>query len=493
MMNDVRFLGGHGTNGLDGKRREPVQQRALGRPRPRAALGQPVPEPVGDRRRRRHVLRHLDPEHLRAGGPAASRTPRPAGASTRSRASTTCATRYSSTASPTGSSTRCRPRPSGARAASLCSSRSVNSRAHHALEPPHLPGDQQRPAVPVRDPLTGSRDIRFRNVHCYSNSKVAYDATVCDHAARPRAAPARVRLARRRRAAPAPPAPPAASRVLEPGAASSGWPSGFHNISGGAAGPERRLLFRRRALAADPPLVGRASGAHDRVGRAAPAREPRLRHGRQPARGVVRRQRHAVSRSPTEPKTRLPTLVAPQPAAARPGATAILPVGDWRLQRDAERRSAAADPPVPFPRRPKLRLGDAGLRRRRDELGREEQRPRARLRPAARAARRARLPDERSRDRDLVGARGRRRQPERPHAFRRPGRRRRGGGRRRQRLSGGRRRARVRPIRNADRDDPRPERARRRWCSADPTAARCSCPRATTLFAVRTRVPGRKD
>ena len=32
----------------------------------------------------------------------------------------------------------------------------------------------------------------------------------------------------------------------------------------------------------------------------------------------------------------LPTLVAPQPAAARPGATAILPVGDWRLQKDAQ-------------------------------------------------------------------------------------------------------------------------------------------------------------
>ena len=30
-----------------------------------------------------------------------------------------------------------------------------------------------------------------------------------------------------------------------------------------------------------------------------------------------------------------PTLVAPQAAAPRPGLTAILPVGDWRLQRDA--------------------------------------------------------------------------------------------------------------------------------------------------------------
>jgi hypothetical protein len=30
-----------------------------------------------------------------------------------------------------------------------------------------------------------------------------------------------------------------------------------------------------------------------------------------------------------------PTLIAPQAAAARPGLAAILPVGDWRLQRDA--------------------------------------------------------------------------------------------------------------------------------------------------------------
>ncbi len=28
--------------------------------------------------------------------------------------------------------------------------------------------------------LTGSKDIRFRNVHCYSNSKVSFDATVFD-------------------------------------------------------------------------------------------------------------------------------------------------------------------------------------------------------------------------------------------------------------------------------------------------------------------------
>ena len=33
-------------------------------------LGQPIPQPVGDRRRRRHVLRSLDPEHFRPGGDA---------------------------------------------------------------------------------------------------------------------------------------------------------------------------------------------------------------------------------------------------------------------------------------------------------------------------------------------------------------------------------------------------------------------------------------
>ena len=38
-----------------------------------------------------------------------------------------------------------------------------------------------------------------------------------------------------------------------------------------------------------------------------------------------------------------PALLAPQPAAARPGLTAILPVGDWRLQTDAQGGLLAAD------------------------------------------------------------------------------------------------------------------------------------------------------
>ncbi len=67
MMNDVRFLGGHGTNKADGIARQPVQQHAHGRPRPEPALGWPVPQSLGHRWRWRNVFRYLDPQHLRAG------------------------------------------------------------------------------------------------------------------------------------------------------------------------------------------------------------------------------------------------------------------------------------------------------------------------------------------------------------------------------------------------------------------------------------------
>ncbi len=108
--------------------------------------------------------------------------------------------------------------------------------------------------------LTNSRDIRFRGMHCYSNSKVAYDWTLWDDGLG-------VGVKQRELAwldvsgrAPQP-AASAPSRVLEPGAVVERLAGGFHNIAGGARGPERRLLLRRLALAAHPPLVGGASGA----------------------------------------------------------------------------------------------------------------------------------------------------------------------------------------------------------------------------------------
>ncbi len=141
--------------------------------------------------------------------------------------------------------------------------------------------------------LTRSKDIRFRNVHCYSNSKVSYDTTVFDDGPG-------VGLRQREfawldvsgRAA-------AAGR----GRALPGAGAGGHGRAAGGRVPQhlrrggrshRRLLLRRRALAADPSLVGGGTPPGHGRRRAAVAGEPRLRHGRQPARGLVRRKRHRV-------------------------------------------------------------------------------------------------------------------------------------------------------------------------------------------------------
>ena len=90
--------------------------------------------------------------------------------------------------------------------------------------------------------VSNSRDIRFRNVHCYSNSKVSYDAAVFDQ---DRGVEVRQRefawldvfgrAPQARRAA--------ASPTLARGAKVEKLAGGFYNISGGAAGPQGDFYF----------------------------------------------------------------------------------------------------------------------------------------------------------------------------------------------------------------------------------------------------------
>ena len=203
--------------------REPVQQRALGRSRPRPPLGQPVPEPVGDGRRRRHVLRHLDAEHVRAGRACWSRTPRPAAASTR------CPSEHHvrhevqlhgvSNWELHALQTEAERGESGFDAAA----RDPGLEPHHDLEPPRLPRDQQRPAVPVggearraRGTSASAASTRTATARCRSTRRCSTTARAsgCGSASSPgstcRASP-RSRRRRSRRAC--------SSRVQP----SSGW------------------------------------------------------------------------------------------------------------------------------------------------------------------------------------------------------------------------------------------------------------------------------
>jgi sugar lactone lactonase YvrE len=90
--------------------------------------------------------------------------------------------------------------------------------------------------------VSDSRDIHFRNFHCDSNSKVSYDAAVWD--------PTHKRTVQQREFAwmdVSGRAPAArvdmASPVVESGARVEKLAGGFHNISGGAAGPGGDFYF----------------------------------------------------------------------------------------------------------------------------------------------------------------------------------------------------------------------------------------------------------
>jgi sugar lactone lactonase YvrE len=187
--------------------------------------------------------------------------------------------------------------------------------------------------------LTNARDVRFRGFHCYSNSKVSFDAAVFDDG---------LGVGLRQRefvwldasGAAAPPAAARPSRVLEPGAEVERLAGGFHNVSGGAASAAGDFFFvdarwqrilrwsateRRLTTVADAPLspVNLAVDASGNLLVVSYA-----------GNGTVYALR------PDEPAAES-ALLAARPSAPRPGLTAILPVGDWRLQRDVDGRPLA--------------------------------------------------------------------------------------------------------------------------------------------------------
>jgi sugar lactone lactonase YvrE len=190
--------------------------------------------------------------------------------------------------------------------------------------------------------VTNSTGVRFRNFHCYSNSKVSFDAAIGD---RTRA----VELRQREFAwltlstdAARPPVRPA-SALLEPGASVERLADGFFNISGGATAPDGDFYFvdarfqrihrwaareRRLSTVSDAP-VEPVNLAFDKAGH--------LLVVSYAGAGTV----YAIK--PDAAPGDLAMLQAVD-AAPRPGLTAVRAVSDWRLAVD-ERTGLPASKP----------------------------------------------------------------------------------------------------------------------------------------------------
>ncbi len=181
--------------------------------------------------------------------------------------------------------------------------------------------------------VTRSSDLRFRNVHSYSNSKVAYDATLVDTGSglelRPREL-AWLDVSGR----PRPAAPPAPSRVLEPGAVVERLAAGFHNISGGAADAAGDFYF----VDARSQRIHRWSAAERRLSTVAeaPLQPVNLAFDDDGDLLVVSYAGNGTLYALARAAGAEPRLLPPQAAAPRPGLPVVLPVGDWRLQRGAQ-------------------------------------------------------------------------------------------------------------------------------------------------------------
>jgi hypothetical protein len=180
--------------------------------------------------------------------------------------------------------------------------------------------------------ITGSSNIHFRNFHCYSDSKVSFDNAIYDQthhiAIRDREfswldssgnAP--------RTASPAP------STALEPGAIVTRLADGFFNISGGAIGPSGDPYF----VDSRWNTIYRWNQASQHISKVAssPLQPANLAFDRTGDLLVVSyAEKDTVYSFKPESVDDSVTFLEPQPSVPRPGMSAVLPVDYWRNEND---------------------------------------------------------------------------------------------------------------------------------------------------------------
>lgn len=184
--------------------------------------------------------------------------------------------------------------------------------------------------------VSNSRDIRFRNVHCYSNSKVSYDSAIYDQTHN-------VELRQREFAwlnlSGRAPQPKQVQRspVVARGAKVEKLAGGFYNISGGAAGPQGEFYFvdahpqRIFCWHAAARQVSTISNVPPEPVNLAVDKDSNLVVVSYAGKGIVYALKPQGATVPLQPDT----------VATRAGKTFFLPVSDWRLNRESLSRPAA--------------------------------------------------------------------------------------------------------------------------------------------------------
>jgi sugar lactone lactonase YvrE len=173
--------------------------------------------------------------------------------------------------------------------------------------------------------VAGSKDIRFRNIHCYSDSKVSFDNAVFDQTSNTEVRQREFAWLTISGNPPRPTGKKAATVEKLAG--------GFFNISGGAVDPSGNYYFvdaqkqriyrwdigtRRLSIIADQPLDP-VNLVFDKAGN--------LIVISYAGKGTV------YSFRPGSPVGEI-TMLKPEPSTPRPGLTAVLPVNHWRLEND---------------------------------------------------------------------------------------------------------------------------------------------------------------
>jgi hypothetical protein len=180
--------------------------------------------------------------------------------------------------------------------------------------------------------ISDSKNIRFRNVHCYSDSKASFDNAVFDQTHNIEIRQREFSWLTLSGAAPSPHAPESAP-VLAPGAKLEKVAGGFFNISGGAVDASGNIFFvdaRRQTIYRWSPPERQLS-----VVRENPLDPVQLAFDKSGNLIVVSYAGQGTVYT-FKPGTDFGevTLLKPEPSLPRPGMTPILPVDYWRNEND---------------------------------------------------------------------------------------------------------------------------------------------------------------